>query len=345
MRLSILLVVWFVSAQAFSTPENPCKENLLAAPTLADEVEKMLDHAGASSAYFIRSDLVHQMSAQLNVSTDEIYFALSLHAAKKGLQPISHFPVGAAGVTESGDVILGANIEFEGTHLGQSFHAERTVIALANESGSRMRALFSSVTPCGGCRQWLNEINGGSNIKIVSKGKDGFYQTELRDLLPHDFGPHHLGQTGILDGNLARWQVDNKMVLHESVLRFGHRNADAVEQELTESLERSYAPYSNEPSAAVIVLRNGEIYSGSYIEQAAYESYPALSVALAKMTMSGLTDYSQISHVIVASATMDPHKNLSVDHRSSNTEIGMSNAIRLEPAQIDFIPNIIVTRK
>jgi cytidine deaminase len=52
-----------------------------------------------------------------------------------------------------------------------------------------------AVTPCGRCRQVLNELAqlGGTDPVVWSVAGDGVLEMRLSELLPHAFGPGHLG--------------------------------------------------------------------------------------------------------------------------------------------------------
>jgi len=52
-----------------------------------------------------------------------------------------------------------------------------------------------AVTPCGRCRQVLNELAdlGGTDPVIWCAGGDEVVETRLSELLPRAFGPGHLG--------------------------------------------------------------------------------------------------------------------------------------------------------
>jgi cytidine deaminase len=152
-------------------------------------------------------------------------------------------------------------------------------------------------------------------------------------LIPEDFGPHHLGSTGILDGQHVRWSLLNELPVPNS-----------IEPELRDALERSYAPYSNEPSGAVIEMNDGTLYSGAYVENAAYDSYPALTVAVAKMVMSGHTDFAQISHLYVASGSLDPRAAKNIDHRSASKQIAASEALSVAPSKLVLISGLKVEK-
>ena len=132
-------------------------------------------------------------------------------AAVHAHAPYSHFGVGAALRLTDGQVITGCN--FENASYGLSLCAETVALAAANSAG-RLRDVAevavvggaldggrisgtSPVTPCGRCRQVLNEAAqlGGRDLVIHCAGAEGEDVLTLRlsELLPHAFGPADLG--------------------------------------------------------------------------------------------------------------------------------------------------------
>lgn len=113
-------------------------------------------------------------------------------ARKKAYTPYSNFPIGAALLTEEGEVFTGCNIE--NASYGLTSCAERTAIHKAVSEGYRkFKALavvadsIKPVSPCGACRQVINEF--GDNIKIILSNLQGdIIETESRKLLPGAFG-------------------------------------------------------------------------------------------------------------------------------------------------------------
>ena len=113
--------------------------------------------------------------------------------------PYSRFAVGAALLDEQGRVHAGANIE--NAAYPQGLCAEAAALAhLVVAGGTRIAAAVvvgegaQPVTPCGGCRQKLREFAGDELPVIVADGRDVRLRTTLGALLPHSFGPDHLGQ-------------------------------------------------------------------------------------------------------------------------------------------------------
>jgi len=120
------------------------------------------------------------------------------HAAREhAYAPYSRFTVGAALLTEGGDVITGANVE--NASYGLTMCAERSALFAAVSQGYRSfeaiaiaGAPDAVVTPCGACRQALAEF--GDDLRIIREGRA---EVVLRDLIPEAFGPEHLERTGV----------------------------------------------------------------------------------------------------------------------------------------------------
>ncbi|KAJ8586376.1 cytidine deaminase [Rhizopogon salebrosus TDB-379] len=116
--------------------------------------------------------------------------------------PYSKFRVGAALLTQDGEIIRGANIE--NASYGGTICAERTAIVKAVSEGKvKFAALAvttdvaSPIAPCGMCRQVIREFCP-LNMPILlaasdySKRDDGVKECTLEQLLPHSFGPEDL---------------------------------------------------------------------------------------------------------------------------------------------------------
>lgn len=119
-------------------------------------------------------------------------------AAGAAYVPYSHFPVGAALLTASGELFTGANVE--NASYGLTVCAERTAAFAAALAGHREivaiavaapRALRAS--PCGACRQVLNEFAPvEAEMTVILESEDGYQTTTLSALLPMAFGPRDL---------------------------------------------------------------------------------------------------------------------------------------------------------
>lgn len=124
--------------------------------------------------------------------------------AARAYVPYSSFPVGAAVLTGDGDVIGGVNIE--NASYGLTVCGERVAIFTAAAAGHRtIRAVAVSAprgpgtTPCGACRQVMNEFKPAEGELIVILDSDaGPKQISLSALLPQAFGPRDLDSSTTL---------------------------------------------------------------------------------------------------------------------------------------------------
>jgi cytidine deaminase len=185
--------------------------------------------------------------------------------------PISNFFVGALAQGASGALYPGANFEVPQNALNQAIHAEQSAIANAfghKETG--IKAIAVTAAPCGHCRQFLNEIAGGGDIRILTLDDQ---PRPLKSLLPASFGPRDL---------------DQKEALFTSALKPLRlaTAGDALAQQALDVAQRAYAPYSKSPSGCAIELSSGVIVSGSYLENAAFNpSLSPLQSALVSVVM------------------------------------------------------------
>jgi len=120
--------------------------------------------------------------------------AARLHA----YAPYSRFAVGAALRDELGRVHRGANIE--NAAYPEGLCAEAAALAhLVLAGGRRITAVAvvaeapEPVTPCGGCRQKLREFAALDTPVWCADGDEVRLRSTVGALLPHSFGPAHLG--------------------------------------------------------------------------------------------------------------------------------------------------------
>ncbi len=115
---------------------------------------------------------------------------VAAEACKHSYSPYSDFPVGAAVLTESGEIYAGTNIE--NASYGATMCAERVAVYKAvSEGHRRIQAIAVYATaadyafPCGMCLQVLSEFAG--DIPVLIAGKAGVKRYTLYQLLPHPF--------------------------------------------------------------------------------------------------------------------------------------------------------------
>lgn len=112
-------------------------------------------------------------------------------AAENAYCPYSKFPVGAAVLTDDGEVFSGCNVE--NASLGLTMCAERNAVFQAVARGYRKIVAVVIVTlasipapPCGACRQVINEF--GNEAEVFSFDNDGnLLHLRLDQLLPQAF--------------------------------------------------------------------------------------------------------------------------------------------------------------
>jgi len=111
--------------------------------------------------------------------------------------PYSGFAVGACLKGKGGRLYAGCNVENAAYPQGQC--AEATAIGVMVAAGEKeiveilvVAESAEPVSPCGGCRQRLNEF-AGPETPVHLCGLDGLRRTmTLGELLPLSFGPRQL---------------------------------------------------------------------------------------------------------------------------------------------------------
>jgi cytidine deaminase len=125
--------------------------------------------------------------------------------------PYSRFKVGAAVLDEQGRIHAGCNVE--NAAYPQGWCAEASALAVMVAAGGKQVLAVAvcaqaarptePVTPCGGCRQKLREFAGEHCPIWLADAGPTLPSTQpppllashtLGSLLPHSFGPAHLGR-------------------------------------------------------------------------------------------------------------------------------------------------------
>jgi cytidine deaminase len=135
--------------------------------------------------------------------TDKTLIAAAREAAQNSYSPYSNYSVGAALRFDDGQIVTGTNVE--NASYGLTLCAETVAVGKAMSEGLRggleavavvgpQGADTPPITPCGRCRQVLNELAalGGTDPIILCVGDDETRRVKLSQLLPHAFGPDHL---------------------------------------------------------------------------------------------------------------------------------------------------------
>lgn len=119
----------------------------------------------------------------------------AMMAQQNSYAPYSKYRVGAAILLRSGNIYQGCNVE--NASYGLTNCAERTAVFKAVSEGETEIEAVAVVTrnggsPCGACRQVLNEFN--PKMTVITADDEGviYMITTLDQLLPHGFGPANL---------------------------------------------------------------------------------------------------------------------------------------------------------
>ncbi|MGP9434270.1 cytidine deaminase [Ewingella sp. AOP8-B2-18] len=220
----------------------------------------------------LTADQVANVKAQTSLDDDALAFTLLPLAAACSLTPISHFHVGAVARGVSGNLYFGANMEFSGASMQQTVHAEQSAVTHAWLRGeAKLASITVNYTPCGHCRQFMNELNSGTELNIHLPDRD---VATLGDYLPYSFGPKDLDITTLLMD-----KVNHGYQIAEQ---------DALSQQALDACNQSHAPYSQSHSGVALETETGKIFAGRYAENAAFNpSLPPLQGALILLNLSG----------------------------------------------------------
>ena len=131
--------------------------------------------------------------------TKEELVAKAKEARSLSYSPYSHFAVGAAVLTDDGNVFLGANVENSSYPLCMC--AERNALYNAYMHGYRKERLVALAliadtdgpcSPCGACRQVISELLREDTPIYMANLKGALQETNPKELLPFAFSPEDL---------------------------------------------------------------------------------------------------------------------------------------------------------
>jgi len=128
----------------------------------------------------------------------------AMEARSQAYVPYSNYRVGAALLTQDGEIVKGCNIE--NASYGATNCAERTAFFKAVSEGKKKFEAIAIVGgaeqtnetagfayPCGVCRQVMREFCDPDSFRvIVAKSETDYEEYTLAKLLPKSFGPEHL---------------------------------------------------------------------------------------------------------------------------------------------------------
>jgi cytidine deaminase len=253
-----------------------------------DAREKLLTVITSKTDKFrgvILAENAQMMATSLKQPIEELMVRLLPLASLYAHPPISKFKVGAVSRGESGNLYLGANMEFIGQALSMSVHAEQSAVTNAWLNGEvGLLSIAISYLPCGYCRQFLNELVTAPTLKILLPNQ----QTRMfTDLLPEPFSPNDLGiKAGLMSAQ------NHELQLSES-------SNNAVIVAAMEATNQSYAPYSKAYSGVALLTKDGTIYTGRYAENVAFN--PSISPLQSALSQLNLGDnvYQDIQRVVL----------------------------------------------
>lgn len=147
--------------------------------------ELRLDSQGNSDAGTVNEQ------TGLSETTKRQLLSAALEARERGYAPYSSFKVGAAVLTEKGEIFTGCNIE--NASYSATVCAERVAVFKALSAGhNSIKAIAvvadypEPVSPCGICRQVIAEF--GPNVDVLMANTKGETRTaNMKQLLPSTF--------------------------------------------------------------------------------------------------------------------------------------------------------------
>lgn len=133
----------------------------------------------------------------MNESQREALLKAAESVRKNAYAPYSKYRVGAAVLTESGNIYSGVNVE--NAAYPSSICAERSAIFNAVSHGDRGIVAIAVITetggsPCGSCRQVLAEFGQQARVIIGNTEGEVLIDMPLSELLPHAFTAVELGK-------------------------------------------------------------------------------------------------------------------------------------------------------
>lgn len=228
--------------------------------------------------------VVSDLCKNFNLSVNHLALQLLPIAACYSVTPVSNFNVGAVAHGISGTLYFGANQEFCDSSMQQTIHAEQSAISHAwMNNEATITAITVNYTPCGHCRQFMNELNSAEQFYIHLPHAQN---NRLHQYLPDAFGPKDLDiKTCLFDPHNNKLTIDSFEPLAQQALL---------------AANRSHAPYSQAYCGVALLLKDDTILTGRYAENAAFNpSLPALQVAINLVRLSGYHDQDITAAVMV----------------------------------------------
>lgn len=142
------------------------------------------------------------MTTDLNTDMNEQsrrLFDAAVDVRERSHTPYSHYPVGAALRTTTGEVFAGCNVENAAYPEGTCAEAGAIASMVASRGGDTVIAEIVTVTagdtpgtPCGGCRQKIREFASAATLIRACTLSGAQLVMSIDELLPASFGPERL---------------------------------------------------------------------------------------------------------------------------------------------------------
>ncbi|KAK8805414.1 hypothetical protein WA158_002070 [Blastocystis sp. Blastoise] len=220
---------------------------------------------------------VNSLLEQNKCSIHDLLIDLASQIKQYANIPISNFCVGAAALGKTGSIYCGVNIELKYISMGQVIHAEQCTILNAaihslenHETGIEILAVTE--TPCGHCRQFLQELPDCGEIEVFVPSHG--IQCPLKNLLPHSFELP-------IDGRL--WKIfeqptevfvpskENQRIWDTFCDDHHLSNGKNIINYAYQLMTHSFAPYSKSKASVVLINSKKKLFFGGMtVESAAY---------------------------------------------------------------------------
>ncbi|DBB08789.1 hypothetical protein WJX82_003795 [Trebouxia sp. C0006] len=249
--------------------------------------------------FWLEATEVQDLLKENKMTEDDLLQSLITPASSLARPPISSFHVGAVGLGVSGRLYVGVNLEFARLPVNNSVHAEQFLVVNAVHHEERaITKMAVSAAPCGHCRQFYSELCCAETITFFFGGKS----FGLADILPQRFGPADLltePDTPLLlqpqHNPLELTAEAQELVASRNEVPFLEAAKAALQQAI-----QSYAPYSHCPSGLAIATAGGAVYSGPYLESAAFNpSLGPLQAAVIDAVTDGIAYYTEVQEVVL----------------------------------------------
>jgi len=231
--------------------------------------------------------------------------------------PVSNFFVGSVGLEkETGNLILGGNVEFPRTHLGFTIHGEGFVFTRAASRGTSIETIaITEAHPCAHCRQYLSEFAATRDLILVDPLG---HRLTMAQLYPWPFDPNYLGETGYEPATTA-----------DGLELMPNKLPGNIADLLLQAGRRAHSPYSKCRGAVVLRLSDGRTVSGFSIESVAFNpTMGPLQAAIINLLAHGYEPAD------IVAATLGTQLGGDVDYSLSVTEL----LSRLSPsASLDIV--------